>query len=355
MVEMDSVRILIADDHEIVRQGMRSLFSLRSNWEICGEAIDGLDAIEKAKELKPDVILLDISMPRLNGLDAARLIHRDVPQSEIIVVSQHDPAHMRPMALEAGAKGYVAKSNLSRDLLAAVEAVIPVGARSEPRNGAGVLEPAKPTPPPFDETDKSFRMMANAVPVMLWVSGPDALCNFFNQAWVEFSGRTTEQEAGNGWTQSVHPDDVQRCVDVFSSSLRSRMPFQLEHRHRRVDGQYRWLLNRAAPRYGADGTFAGYIGSCTDITERKRAEEEVVRGRDSLRNFVEHAPAAIAMLDRDLRYLQASNLWLADFELKRGDVLGGRSMMRCWAARSVGNRSASCAWPVTWRNRTKTD
>jgi signal transduction histidine kinase len=123
--QKDPVRILIADDHEIVRQGMRSLFSLRGDWEICGEAVDGIDAVAKAKQLKPDVILLDITMPQLNGLEAARVIHREVPQSKIIVVSQHDPAHMRSRALEMGAQGYVAKSDLSRDLLTAVEAVIP--------------------------------------------------------------------------------------------------------------------------------------------------------------------------------------------------------------------------------------
>jgi len=121
---MTAVRILIADDHEIVRQGMRSLFSLRSNWEVCGEAIDGREAIEKAKQLRPDVIVLDISMPLVNGLEAARVIRREVPQSQILIVSQHDATHMRTKALEAGARGYVAKSDLSRELLTAIEGVL---------------------------------------------------------------------------------------------------------------------------------------------------------------------------------------------------------------------------------------
>ena len=121
---MHAIRILIADDHEIVRRGMRSLFSLRANWHVCGEAVDGQDAIEKACQLQPDVVLLDISMPLLNGLEAARVIRREVPQTQILIVSQHEAAHMRAKALEAGARGHVAKSDLSRELLAAVEAVL---------------------------------------------------------------------------------------------------------------------------------------------------------------------------------------------------------------------------------------
>ena len=117
------MRILIADDHEVVRRGLRSLLSSQAEWQVCGEAVDGLDAIAKAKELRPDVVVLDISMPRLNGLEAANVIRREVPESEILILSQHDPSQMRQTALAAGARAYVAKSDVSRDLLAAVHAL----------------------------------------------------------------------------------------------------------------------------------------------------------------------------------------------------------------------------------------
>jgi PAS domain S-box-containing protein len=117
------LRILIADDHEVVRRGLRSLLSSQAEWQVCGEAVDGLDAIAKAKELRPDVVVLDISMPRLNGLEAANVIRREVPESEILILSQHDPSQMRQTALAAGARAYVAKSDVSRDLLAAVHAL----------------------------------------------------------------------------------------------------------------------------------------------------------------------------------------------------------------------------------------
>src|SRR5207253_10308713 len=122
--QMNSVRILIADDHEVVRRGVRSLLTSRKEWDVCGEAVDGRDAVKKAKELKPDVVVLDISMPDLNGFEAARLIHKEVPQSKILILSRHNVSEMIQTALDAGARGYVSKSEVSRDLLPAIEAII---------------------------------------------------------------------------------------------------------------------------------------------------------------------------------------------------------------------------------------
>lgn len=119
---MAPLRILIADDHEVFRRGLRSLLELRDDWQICGEAENGLDVIKKAKELKPDIVVLDISMPGLSGLEATRVIRSESALSEIVIVSQHDSPAMLRAALDAGAHCYVSKNQVSRDLLAAVEA-----------------------------------------------------------------------------------------------------------------------------------------------------------------------------------------------------------------------------------------
>jgi DNA-binding NarL/FixJ family response regulator len=116
------VRILVVDDHSVVRHGLRVLLGAHPEWEIVGEAADGIEAVEKADLLKPDVILLDISMPRMDGLEACRRIRKSVPKSEILIVTQHDSPQMMREALGAGARGYVVKSNVARDLPAAVEA-----------------------------------------------------------------------------------------------------------------------------------------------------------------------------------------------------------------------------------------
>ena len=118
-----TVRILVVDDHPVVRRGIRTLLGGRAEWEIVDEAQDGVEAVDKANRLKPDVILLDVSMPRMDGLEACRRIRKNVPQSEVLMVTQHDSPQMMREAIEAGARGYVVKSNVARDLPAAVEAV----------------------------------------------------------------------------------------------------------------------------------------------------------------------------------------------------------------------------------------
>jgi DNA-binding NarL/FixJ family response regulator len=118
-----TIRILLVDDHPIVRQGLKTLLEGHSDWEVIGEASDGAEAVEKAKDLSPDVMVLDVTMPRMNGLEACRVLRQECPALEILFVTQHDSPQMMREALEAGARGYVVKSNAARDLLAAVDAV----------------------------------------------------------------------------------------------------------------------------------------------------------------------------------------------------------------------------------------
>lgn len=131
------------------------------------------------------------------------------------------------------------------------------------------------------ESEARFQMMADTAPVMIWMTGTDAICNYFNKPWLDFTGRTMEQEVGTGWIQGVHPDDVQGCFDCFLPNFHARKPFRMEYRLRRADGEYRWVIESGIPRYTLGGEFAGYIGSNIDITDRKRAEEE----RERLRQF----------------------------------------------------------------------
>jgi DNA-binding NarL/FixJ family response regulator len=121
--EFMAVRILIADDHPVVRHGLRTLLGERQGWEVVAEAADGMEAVEMATRLSPDVAVLDLSMPRLHGLEACRKIREKIPNCEILIVTQHDSPQMLHEALQCGAKGYVVKSNAARDLLAAVDAV----------------------------------------------------------------------------------------------------------------------------------------------------------------------------------------------------------------------------------------
>jgi PAS domain S-box-containing protein len=123
------------------------------------------------------------------------------------------------------------------------------------------------------ESEERFGLLANSAPVLIWMSGTDKLCTFFNQRWLEFTGRPLEAEMGNGWVEGVHPDDVRQCFESYSAAFDARHPFEISYRLRRHDGEYRWVLDFGVPHYDSGGEFCGYLGSAIDITERRRAEE----------------------------------------------------------------------------------
>ena len=131
------------------------------------------------------------------------------------------------------------------------------------------------------ESEERFRLVANSAPVLIWMSGTDKLCTFLNKCWLDFTGRTWEQELGRGWTSGIHPEDLDRCLGICSGAFDARREFEVEYRLKRFDGKYRWIVDYGVPRFESDGTFCGYIGSGVDITERKAAAEslEVLSGR----------------------------------------------------------------------------
>jgi PAS domain S-box-containing protein len=125
------------------------------------------------------------------------------------------------------------------------------------------------------ESERRFRLVANTAPVMIWMSGPDKLRTYFNQPWLDFTGRPFEAEFGEGWLQGMHADDRKAFLDTYTRAFDERAPFRKEYRLRRRDGEYRWVFAQGVPRFDGDGSFVGYIGSCIDVTERKAAEEAV--------------------------------------------------------------------------------
>lgn len=134
------------------------------------------------------------------------------------------------------------------------------------------------------ESEARFRTLADSAPVLLWMSGTDRLYSFFNQGWLDFTGRSLSQELGSGWVAGVHQDDLEFCLNSYQQAFETRQPFQIEYRLRRFDAQYRWVLNTGVPRFTPEGQFEGYIGSCIDISDRR----EIERLKDEFVSVVSH-------------------------------------------------------------------
>lgn len=147
------------------------------------------------------------------------------------------------------------------------------------------------------ESEQRLRIVADSAPVLLWMSDTQSQCTFFNRGWLEFTGRTIEEELGEGWTDRIHPEDYQQCLDTYRESFEARQPFEIEYRLRRHDGEYRWVLDRGQPRYSADGEFAGFIGSCIDITDRKRDEARLFAEMAFRQAIEESMPSGVAVVD----------------------------------------------------------
>ena len=157
------------------------------------------------------------------------------------------------------------------------------------------------------ESESRFRIVADAAPVLIWMAGVDKLCTFFNKPWLDFTGRSIEQELGNGWAEGVHRDDLQNCLQVYTGAFDARQPFVMQYRLRRNNGEYRWISDQGVPRYDAQGTFAGYIGSCVDVTELITKDEALHEFEERVVLAAEAAHLGVWEMDPG-----TNELWMSD-------------------------------------------
>ncbi|MEI6291885.1 MAG: diguanylate cyclase [Chloroflexota bacterium] len=232
-------------------------------------AATAAEVISMAIELHPEILLLDPVTPAITIDELCRVVKSNPKTRDTFIIfltgglSGEDGQRS---LLAAGADGSISRSLLDRDILARLQAFV----RTRSVEIALRL------------SDEKFRYMADSLPILIWLSGTDTLCYYFNQPWLDYTGRTHEQELGNGWAEGVHPDDFQRCLKIYLSSFELRQKFEMEYRLKQADGTYGWVLDRGRPRVDENGLFSGYIGSCMDITQLKTYEAELTSYKASL-------------------------------------------------------------------------
>jgi PAS domain S-box-containing protein len=172
------------------------------------------------------------------------------------------------------------------------------------------------------ERDEPFRALADDVPAMIWIARADRSCEFVNRGWLEFTGRTLEQECGRGWADDIHPADRMRCESAFSGAFAARRPFTVEYRLRHRSGAYRWIRDQGAPRHDEDGKFAGYIGSATDITEQRSQLAELRRSEERYREVVNTQTDLVCRYHPDTTLTFVNDAYCRYFGKSRDELLG---------------------------------
>jgi len=249
-------RILIVEDEPIVAINLHEQLE-DLGYQPVGPAARGEAAITLAGELRPDLVLMDIQLEGdLDGIAAAREIRKRFQIPSLFLSAFSEDATLERAKL-AEPFGYILKPIEGRELKANIEMAIYKHRMEEE----------------LREKEESYRTLADSGMALIWTSGTDKKCDYFNLPWLKFTGRTLEQELGDGWAEGVHPDDLARCFKIYTEAFDRRESFSMDYRLRRHDGQFRWIQDDGSLRHDSHGNFLGYIGHCLDITERKQAEE----------------------------------------------------------------------------------
>ena len=305
------MRILVVDDHEFIRRGIRSLLATEPFLTFCGEAIDGRDAVEKAMALRPDIVVMDISMPNMNGLEATREIKRLLPESEIVILSQHETPEMVRQAFKVGARGYVVKSAIGTDLL---EALAKVGRREAFVKGTElaeanhnidaqeILQRSAALEKALRESEERLRLAQHAARIGTFEWNIKTGVNRWTPELEAMYGLPPGGFAGTqcAWEQLVHPDDRDEWVRRVERAMKDGS-FEGEWRVVWPDGSVHWLLGRASLIKDQAGDPERLIGINIDVTERKTAETALQESGRRFREMIDALPAAIYTTDAEGR------------------------------------------------------
>ncbi|HEX7331067.1 MAG TPA: sigma 54-interacting transcriptional regulator [Pyrinomonadaceae bacterium] len=272
---------------------------------IVNSAMDAIVSVDESQH----VVLFNSAAEKMFGYAATEMIGKKI---DILIPEQYRPAHAEHLRSfgEAGVTSramgrlqpiYGRKSDGTEfPIEASISQIKSNGERIYTVIMRDITE-RKRAEEAVQTSEAKFRNMADTAPVLIWVSGPDKLCTYFNQGWLRFTGRQMEEELGSGWTEGIHPEDLARCLDSFDTAFESRQPLQIEYRLRAATGEYRWIYDSGTPRFSSEGEFLGFIGTCIDITDRKRTEESIKKAHAELNELKNQLQAENIVLQEEIR------------------------------------------------------
>lgn len=272
---------------------------------IVNSAMDAIVSVDESQH----VVLFNSAAEKMFGYTAAEMIGKKI---DILIPEQYRPAHAEHLrafgetGVTSRAMGRLQplcgrKSDGTQfPIEASISQIKTNGERTYTVIMRDITERRR-AEEAVQTSEAKFRNMADTAPVLIWVSGPDKLCNYFNQGWLQFTGQPLEEELGSGWTKGIHPEDRAGCLDSFDIAFESRQPFQIEYRLRAANGEYRWIYDSGTPRFSSEGEFLGFIGSGIDVTDRKRAEESIKKAHAELNELKNQLQAENIVLQEEIR------------------------------------------------------
>jgi diguanylate cyclase (GGDEF)-like protein/PAS domain S-box-containing protein len=278
---------------------------------------NGQMALTAAFTKPPDLVLLDICMPGLDGYEVCQQLkhHQATADVPVIFLSALNEAFDKVAAFKVGGADYISKPFQFEEILVRIQhqlALKSAQAKIKTLNAdleqrvRDRTEALRQMNDALQESEARFRYMANSAPVLLWMTDPEGHCNFFNQYWLDFRGRSLEEELGEGWLQGLHSDDREAYIAHYQQAFQAQESFHSEYRLMDAKGVYHWILEMGKPRYSPEGKFMGMIGSSLDISDRKQAEQELQAREKQFRLIFELAPAGMSIMSIEGKFLNVN-------------------------------------------------
>lgn len=298
-------RVLLADDNSDMREYITRLLAGRYSVEAVG---DGLAALNAARQHPPDLVITDVMMP---GLDGFELLHALREQTDtrlipVLMLSARAGEEARVEGLKAGADDYLVKPFSSRELLARVDSLLAIAElRADTARRESELADAHRLA--VAASEERYRSLVQATAAIVWTTAATGEFASEQPGWTAFTGQTFEQSRGTGSLEAIHPDDWEYTLRAWESGIASAAPFQLEHRVRRADGEYRHMVARVVPIRGGDGTVREWVGAHTDVTAQRELEKQLEAERRRLQEVFTAAPAFLCTLSGPEHVFELAN------------------------------------------------
>lgn len=337
---MDLRKILIVDDHDVVRSTVRSLLKQGGDWVVCGDASDGLEAIEETKRLRPDLVVMDVSMPRMDGLSATRAIRRDLPETKVIIISQNDPRLMQKEAQSAGAEGFIEKSRIALNLIPAIENLFQ-GKGEEEKDELqvkGQVFPVLPTKkrntqPESTQLERKLRLDTEVLAAIVTSSDDaiisknlDGIITTWNKSAERIFGYSAEETIGQSITIIIPPERLNEEVDIIARLRRGERIDHFQTVRRRKDGSTLDVSLTISPIRDASGKVVGASKVARDISQQTRVEKALRESEERLRAIVETTPECVKLVDRNGTLIHMNSSGLQMIGAPELDAVAGKSI-----------------------------